>query len=66
MPWAIQVFVKLQNILRNDAKELTPYKFEFQPEANKIKKYFDYAHILIWISRTNDRSINQLCHAISL
>jgi hypothetical protein len=36
---------KDKNKLTNDAEELMPYRFQFEPNANKIRKDFVYARI---------------------
>ncbi len=42
MPSEIKHFLKIY-ILTNDAQELTPDKFEFKPNANRIRKDFVFA-----------------------
>jgi hypothetical protein len=45
---------------------LMPYRFQFEPNANKIRKDFVYARIWTQIARTINGHINHLCSATAL
>jgi hypothetical protein len=39
MASGLNIYLSLyKHLLTNDAKELTPYRFEFEPNANQIRK----------------------------
>ncbi len=40
MSSGIQHYWSIYSILTNNAQELTPYRFEFKSDTNRIRKYF--------------------------
>jgi hypothetical protein len=65
--WDPSLLIKINMfILINNAQDLMLYKFEFKPQANRIRKDFVNAEICALISWTKDRCISLLCYAASL